>query len=139
MLFSILLTVTMTTSAIGAQTEVMSITQTSLAADRCSSDQILLESECVALPTLLKKRTPSYPTLALRALLQTTVEFTATVRPDGTIGDIRVTKPSGAPKLGFEKAVTTAFEKWHYQPVLLHGKPVSIPFVLKVEFKIESR
>jgi TonB family protein len=139
MLFSLILIVTTATNAIDAPTELMSIAQTTLAADRCPNDQMLLESECVALPKLLKKRTPSYPTLARRALLSDTVEFTATIRPDGSIGDVNVTKPSGVPKAGFEKAVTTALEKWHYQPVLLHGQPVAVSFALKVEFKIGSR
>jgi TonB family protein len=100
---------------------------------------MLLEAECADLPKLLKKRTPTYPSLAQRALVQATVGLTATLQPDGSIGDIRITSPSGVPKAGFEDAVTTALAKWRYQPVLLHGKPLPVPFEVKVEFKIGSR
>ena len=138
MSFSIVLTVALVAGMMGP-IENLSISQVGLAGDRCPKDQMLLNSECVNLPKLLKKPTPRYPDLARRALVEATVGLSATLQPDGTIADIRVTSPAEVPKLGFEDSVSKALEKWRFQPVLLDGKPVAVPFEVKVEFKLSSR
>src|SRR4029077_17819651 len=127
MSFSLIVTVAIVASAIGSPGQVMSVTQTGLAADRCPKEQMMLESECVDLPKLLKKPAVRYPGMGERAVVVGTVGFTATLQPDGTIGDIRVTHPL-APKLGFEDAAIKALKKWRYEAVLRHGKAVTVPF-----------
>src|SRR6185369_12395345 len=105
MSFSLVLTVALVTGMMGP-IENLSISQTSLAGDRCPQNQMLLSNECMDLPKLLKKSTPRYPDIGKRALVEATVGLSATLQPDGTIGEIRVTSPSGVPKAGFEDAVT---------------------------------
>jgi TonB family protein len=140
MLFSVILTITMLSGGIqDTPTQVLSIKQNGLSGDRCSTEQILLENECVEIPKLLKKPAPKYPGNAQRALVEGTVGLKAVLQPDGTIGEIQVTSGFSNPKFGFEDAVIKALEKWRYQPVLLHGKPVSVPFEVRVEFKFSSR
>jgi TonB family protein len=104
-------------------------------AHRCPEGQGLLEGECVKYPKLLKRKTPAYPPLAQRAKVQGTVVMLATLLPDGTVGDITVTKGPGK-KLGFEESAIKAVKKWVYEPVVLHGKPIAIQFDVTVNFSL---
>ena len=100
---------------------------------RCPKNQVFLEDECVKRPKQLKKKFPRYPDLARRAKVQGVVELIVVLQPDGTIGDIQVTKgPDG--KLGFEEAAIEAVKQWRYEPVVVHGKPIPIRFKVIVDF-----
>ena len=102
----------------------------------CPEGQRLLEGECVKVPKLVKHKNPAYPEMARRAKVQTTVEMLATLLPDGTVGDVIVTKGSGIPELGFEDSALKAVKKWVYEPVLLHGKPTPVQFEVIVKFSL---
>ena len=104
---------------------------------RCPEGQSWLVDECVDTPKLLKRKMPKYPPLAFRAKVQATVELMAVILPDGKVGDIRVTKGPGNPKLGFEAAAIEAVKEWQYTPVLLHGKPTAARFEVKVDFYLQ--
>lgn len=104
----------------------------------CPQGQTMLENECVNVPKLLKQKPPEYPEVARIAKLQATVELMAILQPDGTVGEVRVTKPSGAPKAGFEDAAIKAVKKWRYEPVVSHGKPIAVQFKVSVEFKMSG-
>ncbi len=139
MSFSLVLTVVLVTGSL-SPAETLSISQTGLGDDRCPQVQMLIDSQCVDLPKILEKKAPRYPAQGRRALISGTVELTATLQPDGTIGDIRVPKPVPAlTKLGFDDEVKKALQKWRYQPVLVDGKPVAVPFEIKAEFKFSDR
>lgn len=106
--------------------------------DRCPEGQSFLVDECVDTPKIVKRTLPKYPPLAQRAKVQGTVELMAVLLPDGKVGDVRVTKGPGNPKLGFEDAAIEAVKQWQYTPVILHGKPTAVWFEAKVNFFLSN-
>jgi TonB family protein len=106
---------------------------------RCPQAQLWIEDECVNRPKLIKRKLPKYPGMAARAKVQGSVEVTFVIQPDGTTGDIRVTKPASAtPNLGFEEEAIKAVEKWRYEPVSHHGKPVKLQAKATVDFSLTN-
>src|SRR5215471_4156509 len=121
--FTLALSVLIVAGIHGAPEQIMSVKQISLAGDRCTAKQMLLESDCVDLPKVLKKPEPKYPHLAARASMGANVSLTASLDPKGKVADIRVTHFTGDPNAGFQDAATKALASWRFQPALLHGKP----------------
>ncbi|HEX5041969.1 MAG TPA: energy transducer TonB [Candidatus Polarisedimenticolaceae bacterium] len=82
-------------------------------------------------PTLLEKVEPEYPEAARRARIHGTVTVQAVIGRDGTVEDAQIVHSSH--RL-LEEASLEAVRQWRYAPVLLHGRPVRVTFVVRVEF-----
>ena len=80
----------------------------------------------VAEAALISKVNPVYPSEAVMARIQGSVEFTITVGPDGKVTDIKLM--SGHPL--FVNPAKDAVSKWVYHPATQDGK--AIPFVTEV-------
>jgi TonB family protein len=80
----------------------------------------------VAEAALITKVYPVYPSAAVMARIQGTVEFSITVGPEGKVTDIKLV--SGHPL--FVEPAKDAVLKWVYQPAVQDGK--AIPFVTEV-------
>lgn len=89
-------------------------------------------SSGVAEGMLVRQVKPHYPSLAVRAHVQGTVELQALIGKDGTIQNLRVM--SGPPLL-IESAMD-AVRQWRYQPFYLNGQPVEVETQINVHFTL---
>jgi TonB family protein len=80
----------------------------------------------VAEAALISKVAPVYPSAAVIARIQGSVEFSITVGPDGKVTDLKLM--SGHPL--FVNPAKDAISKWVYHPATQDGK--AIPFVTEV-------
>jgi len=76
---------------------------------------------------------PVYPEVARQAGMEGDVVLRAYVSSDGRVASLKVL--SGSPVLA--RAAIEAVEKWRYQPVLIHGQPVSVVTTLTVAFRMQ--
>jgi TonB family protein len=77
---------------------------------------------------LLKKLSPPYPPAMLAARIEGVVILDATIRRDGTIGDVKVLKSTSP---GFEQAAIGAVKQWRYTPM-----PYEAIVTVTVNFKL---
>ncbi len=71
---------------------------------------------------IIKRVQPRYPQSAKDRRIQGTVEFTATIGPDGTVQSLSLVR---APLAFYESAYDTVMQ-WQYRPTLLNGSPVTV-------------
>jgi periplasmic protein TonB len=90
----------------------------------------------VVTPTVLRSVKPRYTTEAMRAHIQGTVLVRAIVRPDGTVGDVRILR-SLDPAFGLDQEAVRAAAQWLFRPALMGGQPVS--FVVSIELVFSLR
>lgn len=94
-----------------------------------------LPTEDVTMPKLITKVDPIYPDDARQARIGGKVILQAVIRKDGSVGEIQVlSNDSGLTSLA-ESAVTSARQRT-YSPAMKQGRPVSIYFTIKVEFRL---
>ncbi len=86
----------------------------------------------VAEANLLNRVEPIYPPLAKAARVQGTVEFTATIGPDGRVQSVQLVR--GHPLL--VNAAKEALLQWTYRPTLLNGNPVMVVTEISVPFTL---
>ena len=77
---------------------------------------------------------PVYPPLAKMARQQGTVQFAATVGPDGKMAELKFI--SGPPLL--VQAATDAVKTWTYKPTLLNGQAVPVETTIDVNFTLSD-
>jgi protein TonB len=87
----------------------------------------------VTAPTLIRSRDPEYTGDAMRAKIQGIVELEVVVRPNGTVGEVRVTK-SLSPDL--DQQAVKAAKQWLFKPGTLAGSPIDVLVTLMIEFRI---
>jgi TonB family protein len=63
-------------------------------------------------------------------------QYHAVVRPDGTVGDVVVSRPIG---FGLDENAVEAIRKAKFEPAIKDGKPVSVMLNLNVPFRIFSK
>jgi len=86
-------------------------------------------------PTLLRRETPKYTSEAMRAKIQGVVELEAVVLPNGTVGDVRITKSLDA-RYGLDQEAIRAAKAWLFKPGTLKGEPVAVLVTLILEFRL---
>ena len=80
---------------------------------------------------------PAYPALAQSREIEGQVEVTFQVLPDGSVGDIYISRSSGYPIL--DDAALATVKKWSYFPATRGGSPVSEERTKVVTFTMTSR
>ncbi len=83
---------------------------------------------------MLREVTPQYTAEALRARIAGTVHLDMVVWPDGTIGDVRVTRSLDP---GLDEQAIRAAKQWRFTPGTRFGVPV--PILVSVEFFFSLR
>lgn len=90
------------------------------------------------LPTKLTNNPPpAYPLDALLARIEGRVMITASILPNGRVGDARVTTSSGAPSL--DEAALRAVRQWRFRPAQRAGRSVPFDVLVPVKFSIAAR
>lgn len=87
-------------------------------------------------PRLLHEMTPQYTGAAQGQQIQGEVWLDAVVRPDGTVGDIHVTKSLDM-KYGLDVAAVIAAKQWRFEPGTRDGVPVPVQVGIALGFNLE--
>ena len=89
----------------------------------------------VTTPILLREVKPSYTSDAMRAKVQGSVLLECLVRPDGSVGDVRVVR-SPDPPFGLDLEAMKAARQWRFAPGTKGGEPVRVVVTIEIEFRI---
>jgi len=88
-------------------------------------------------PLVLREVRPEYTADAMRAKIQGMVQLECVVLPDGTVGEVRVTR-SLDPVFGLDQKAIEAAKKWRFVPGKLrqNGQPVSVLVLIELTFTL---
>ncbi len=89
----------------------------------------------VSQPRLLHEVKPQYTAEAMRAKIQGTVLLDVVVLPDGTVGEVTVTK-SLDPVFGLDAQAIAAARQWRFAPSTRFGEPVAVLVGLELFFNL---
>ncbi len=89
----------------------------------------------VEVPRPLRQVKPKYTAEAMRAKVQGSVWLEAVVLPDGTVGDVIVTKSLDA-VFGLDEEAIRAARQWRFAPGTRFGEPVAVLVTLELFFNL---
>ena len=89
----------------------------------------------VAPPRVLREIRPEYTSEAMRARIQGTVWLDVVVLPDGTVGDVTVSK-SLDNVFGLDSQAVAAARQWLFLPGMRLGEPVAVLVTLELFFNL---
>jgi TonB family protein len=87
-------------------------------------------------PVVTRAVAPGYPLELMRENVQGTVELSAVIRSDGSVGDVRVLNEVDD---RLEAYARDALQRWQFLPALRNGNPVALQAVVKIPFKPRVR
>jgi periplasmic protein TonB len=89
----------------------------------------------ITLPRVLREAKPQYTADAMRAKVQGSVTLECIVMPDGSVGDVRVTK-SLDPIFGLDQEAIKAAKLWRFSPGMRQGEPVPVIITIELTFTL---
>jgi TonB family protein len=89
----------------------------------------------VEIPRIISEVKPQYTADAMRAKIQGVVELEAVVLPDGTVGDVQVTRSLDR-TFGLDQKAIEAVRQWRFAPGTRFGKPVAVQVVIELTFTL---
>jgi len=87
----------------------------------------------VTAPRLIKSARPNYPAEAMRAKAHGVVRLEAVVQPDGTVGEVRVTRSLDR-KFGLDESAVKSPKEYRFTPGTKDGVPVPVLVPIEIEF-----
>ena len=89
----------------------------------------------VELPQVVVQKKPNYTAEAMRAKVQGVVWVDAVVLPDGTVGDVSVTKSLDS-TFGLDQEAVKAAKQWKFLPGRRFGTPVAVLVTIELTFTL---
>lgn len=89
----------------------------------------------ITLPTVTREVKPAYTADAMRAKVQGSVWLECIVMPDGTVGDVKVTR-SLDPIFGLDQEAIRAAKQWRFRPGMRQGEPVPVIITIELTFTL---
>jgi TonB family protein len=89
----------------------------------------------IVLPEVLKEVKPAYTAEAMRAKVQGVVWLECIVMPDGTVGDVRITKSLDS-VFGLDQEAIKAARQWRFKPGMRQGQPVPVIITIELTFTL---
>jgi protein TonB len=86
----------------------------------------------ITAPVRIKFTPPVYPPLAKAARMSGVVLLEAIIGKDGSVTNLRVTRPGGV----FDQAALDAVRQWKYTPTMLNGEAVDVIMSVNVVFTL---
>jgi TonB family protein len=86
-------------------------------------------------PVITHAVAPGYPLELMRENVQGTVELSAVIRSDGSVGEVRVLNEVDD---RLEAYARDALLRWQFLPALRNGNPVPLQAVVKIPFKARN-
>lgn len=90
----------------------------------------------ITIPRVIREVRPQYTADAMRAKVQGTVLIECVVMPDGTVGDVKVTR-SLDPVFGLDQEALKAARQWRFVPGMRQNEPV--PVIVSIELTFTLR
>jgi protein TonB len=78
---------------------------------------------------------PNYTADAMRAKVQGIVALEAVVRPDGSVGDVKITR-SLDPHFGLDQEAIRTVKSWRFRPAKKNGEPVPVWVDVELSFTL---
>lgn len=89
----------------------------------------------VEIPRVLREVKPQYTADAMRAKIQGVVELEAVVLPDGSVGDVQITR-SLDHTFGLDNEAIKAVKQWRFAPGTRLGQPVPVLVTIELTFTL---
>ena len=86
-------------------------------------------------PKILTEVKPQYTADAMRAKVQGTVWLEAVVMPDGSVGNVQITR-SLDPTFGLDQEAIRTVKKWRFIPGTRQGQPVPVLVEIEMTFTL---
>jgi TonB family protein len=86
-------------------------------------------------PRILTEVKPQYTADAMRAKIQGTVWLEAVVMPDGSVGNVQITR-SLDPTFGLDQEAIRTVKKWRFIPGTRQGQPVPVLVEIEMTFTL---
>ena len=93
------------------------------------------EGNGVTSPRVIKEVKPSYTGEAMRARIQGLVTMEAVVMPDGSVGNVQITKSLDS-NFGLDKEAIKTVKLWRFEPGRRLGQPVPVLIVIEMTFTL---
>lgn len=89
----------------------------------------------ITLPSVVREVKPAYTADAMRAKVQGSVWLECIVMPDGSVGDVKVTR-SLDPIFGLDQEAIKAAKQWRFRPGMRQGDPVPVIITIELTFTL---
>ena len=89
----------------------------------------------VEIPRIIREVKPQYTADAMRAKVQGIVEMEAVVLPDGTVGEVTITRSLDR-TFGLDQKAIEAVKQWRFAPGTRFGKPVPVLVTIELTFTL---
>jgi TonB family protein len=89
----------------------------------------------VDIPRILSEVKPQYTADAMRAKIQGVVEMEAVVMPDGSVGEVHITRSLDR-TFGLDQKAVEAVKQWRFVPGTRLGKPVPVLVTIELTFTL---
>ncbi|MBA3271028.1 MAG: TonB family protein [Acidobacteria bacterium] len=89
----------------------------------------------VSIPVVLREVKPQYTADAMRAKVQGTVWLECIVMPDGTVGDVKVTRSLDS-VFGLDQEAIKAARQWRFRPGTRLNEPVPVIITIELTFTL---
>jgi TonB family protein len=89
----------------------------------------------VELPRVEREVKPQYTAEAMRAKVQGTVLLECVVLPDGSVGNVQISK-SLDPNFGLDQEAIKAAKQWRFRPGTRQGQPVAVLVTIELTFTL---
>jgi TonB family protein len=93
------------------------------------------DKSMLSAPVVTTKVDPAYPPDVLRDHVEGTVTLYAVIRPDGSVGDIKVLASLDD---RLDQNCVRAFSNWHFRPGTRNGEPVAVEAVVHIPFRMKK-
>ncbi|HYT73492.1 MAG TPA: energy transducer TonB [Vicinamibacterales bacterium] len=113
----------------------LSILVSAPALAQSGTDPVYPVGNGVMAPVPVKEVQPNYTKEAMRRMVQGMVELSTVVLTDGTVGEVRVTKPLDQ---DLDQEAIKAVKQWQFKPGTKDGKPVNVRVVLELTFTLRE-
>ena len=84
---------------------------------------------------MLREVKPQYTADAMRAKIQGSVWLECIVMPDGSVGEVKVTR-SLDPIFGLDQEAIKAARNWRFSPGMRQGQPVPVIITIELTFTL---
>jgi protein TonB len=89
----------------------------------------------IQIPRPIHEEKPRYTAEAMRAKVQGAVWLDAVVLPDGSVGDVQITKSLDA-VFGLDEEAIKAAKQWRFVPGTRFGEPVAVQVTIELTFTL---
>jgi periplasmic protein TonB len=100
------------------------------------AQQVYKAGNGVSLPSVVNKVNPQYTEEAKAARIEGIVDLNATVRVDGTVSDVKVTRSLDS-TLGLDQQAVKALQQWTFKPGQKDGKDVAVNLDFRINFTLK--